>query len=166
VSSLTILLQASAAGAAPQAAEAQLLDIDGTLFIMLGIFLLLLAVLYPLLWKPYLRVRDERVTQVEGARDQAAKLEAEAATRLARVESELAEARRAGEAEAIKLRLETQAREQQIMVEAQAAARTLLAEARATLDATVATEKATLQEQTESLALEIAEKALGRRLAS
>jgi F-type H+-transporting ATPase subunit b len=166
VSSLTILLQASVAGAAPHSAEAQLLDIDGTLFIMLGIFLVLLVVLWPLVWKPYLRVRDERVARVEGAREQAAKLEAEAASRLLRVESELAEARRAGDAETAKLRLETQAREQQIMAEAQVAARNLLTQARAKLDATVAAEKATLQQQTASLALEIAEKALGRRLAS
>ena len=166
MNTLTNLLEAAAAGAAPRSNEAQLLDIDGTVFVMLGIFLVLLVVLWQLLWKPYLRVRDERVSRVEGARDQAAQLEAEAAQRLTRVEQALAEARRAGDAEAAKLRLAGQTREQQVLAEAQAAARKLLAEARAKLDATVATERAVLQQQTAGLAREIAEKALGRRLAS
>ena len=163
---LTILLEAAAAGAAPRAAEPQLLDIDGTVFLMVGVFLLVLGVLWLLLWRPYLRVRDERVARVEGAREQAVQLDAEAAARLSRVESALAEARRAGEAEAAKLRIEAQAREQRIMAEAQGAARTMLAEARAKLDQTVATEKASLERQTAALARDIAEKALGRRLAS
>jgi F0F1-type ATP synthase membrane subunit b/b' len=42
----------------------------------------------------------------------------------------------------------------------------MMTEARAQLDATVAAEKATLQQQTALLAREIAEKALGRGLAS
>jgi F-type H+-transporting ATPase subunit b len=118
------------------------------------------------LWKPYLRVRDERVARVEGAREKAVQLEAEAAARLSRIEGALAEARRAGTTENSRLRLEAQAREQQILAEAQAAARKLMTEARAQLDATVAAEKATLQQQTALLAREIAEKALGRGLAS
>jgi F-type H+-transporting ATPase subunit b len=163
VKSLPTLL---AAGAAPQAAESQLLDLDGTIVIMLGIFLLVLVVLWLLLWRPYLRVRDERVARVEGAREKAAELETEAAARLVRIETALTEARRAGEADTAKLRLQAQANEQQIVAEAQAAAHKMLAEARAKLAETVATEKATLEQQTASLAQEIAEKALGRRLAS
>lgn len=156
----------AAGSAAPQAAEPQLLDLDGTIVVMLGIFLLLLAVLWLLLWRPYLRVRDERVARVEGAREKAAELESEAAARLARIETALAEARRAGEADMAKLRLQAQASEQQIVAEAQAAARQMLTEARAKLAETVATEKANLEQQTTSLAQKIAEKALGRSLAS
>jgi F-type H+-transporting ATPase subunit b len=152
--------------AAPRAAEAQLLDIDGTVFVMLGIFLVLLLVLWQFLWKPYLRVRDERVARVEGAREKAAQLEADAATRLARIETALAEARRTGYAEMTKLRLDAQAREQKVIAEAQEAARKMLVDARAKLDDALATEKANLQEHTYQLGRQIAEKALGRRLAS
>jgi F-type H+-transporting ATPase subunit b len=161
------LLQATAgSGIAPHSAEPQLLDLDGTVFLMLGLFLVLLLILWQFLWKPYLRVRDERVTRVDGARDEAAKLEAETATRLARIETSLAEARRNGNAETAKLRSEAQIREQQIVGEAQTAARTMLAEARARLETTLAAEKANLQTQTNLLAREIAEKTLGRRLTS
>jgi F-type H+-transporting ATPase subunit b len=155
-----------ALGSAPQAGEAQLLDVDGTVFVMLGIFLVLLLVLWQFLWKPYLRVRDERLARTDGARTKAAELENQAAARLTRIEAALLEARRSGTSESAKLRLEAQAKEQQIIAEAQEAARKMLAEARAKLDATVAAEKASLQEETSVLARQIAEKALGRRLAS
>ena len=56
---------------APQSHEPQLIDLDQTVFVQLGIFLLLVLVLYRFLWKPYLRVRGERVTRVEGYRQDA-----------------------------------------------------------------------------------------------
>lgn len=165
--SLTLLQATSTIlSSAPQASEPQLLDLDGTVFVMLGIFVVLLLVLWQFLWKPYLRVREERVSRTEGARAKAAAMEAEAAARLARVETALAEARKAGAAEMAKLRQDAQAKEQQIIAAAQEAARTMLTEARAKLDASVATEKENLKAETGALARQIAEKALGRRLAS
>ena len=153
-------------GAAPRSAEVQLLDIDGTVFVMLGIFLVLLLILWQFLWKPYLRVRDERVARVEGARATATQLEADTAARLTRIETALAEARRAGIAQTTKLRLDAQAREQQIVTEAQDRARQMMLEARAKLDAALLAEKANLQKHTNLLGRQIAEKALGRSLAS
>jgi len=164
---LTLLqVTGTVVNAAPQAAEPQLLDLDGTVFIMLGIFLVLLLVLWQFLWKPYLRVREERVARTDGARAKAAELEAEAATRLARIENALTEARRSGNADMAKLRQDAQAREQQIIAASQEAARRMLTEARTKLDASVATEKANLQTETGLIARQIAEKALGRRFAS
>ncbi len=155
-----------ALASAPQAAEAQLLDVDGSVFIMLGIFLVLLLILWQFMWKPYLRVRDERVARTDGVRATAAELESKAAARLARIETALAEARKSGIAEMARLRQDAQTKERQIIAESQQAARKMLAEARAKLDASVATEKAALQNETSALARQIAEKALGRRLAS
>ena len=85
-------------GGVPQAAEQQLLDIDSTVFVMLGLFLLLALILTKWLWRPYLRVREERVRRGEGARAEAERLEAESAARLARIEAQLTEARKAGQA--------------------------------------------------------------------
>jgi F-type H+-transporting ATPase subunit b len=165
--SLTLLQATSKIlSSAPQAAEPQLLDLDGTVFVMLGIFMVLLLVLWQFLWKPYLRVREERVSRTEGARAKAAEMEAEAAARIGRIETALAEARKAGSVEMAKLRQDAQAKEQQIIAGAQEAARKMLTEARAKLDASVATEKANLQAEAGALARQIAEKALGRRLAS
>jgi F0F1-type ATP synthase membrane subunit b/b' len=150
---------------APQSAEPELLDLDGTVFIALGIFLVTLLVLWQFLWKPYLRVRDERVARTEGARAQAGELDQLAAARIVKVEAALAEARRQGQAEVASLRRDAQAKEQQVLAEAQEAARRMLAEARGQLDATLAREKAALEPESQRLAQLMAEKALGRRLA-
>ena len=153
-------------GGVPQAAEQQLLDLDSTVVVMLGLFLLLALVLTQWLWKPYLRVREERVRRVEGARAEAERLDANSAGRLARIEAQLAEARKAGHAERAQVRALALAREQQVVAEAQAAAFKMLAEARSKLDATLAAERARLADSAATLGREIAEKALGRRLAS
>ena len=79
--------------AAPRSHEPQLIDLDGTFFIQLGILFLLMLFLTRLLWRPYLKVRTERVSRVEGYREQAVKLEADAQQRLERAEAALAEAR-------------------------------------------------------------------------
>ena len=135
----------SAAGAvAPQAHAPQLIDLDGTIFVQLGLFLLLIFVLKRLLWTPYLRVRGERVTRVEGYREEAIRLEADAATRLTRTEAQLAEARRVGSGARGVARAEAQAREQTLLAEATAAAQKTLAEAKTRLDIVLAAERAKL----------------------
>jgi F0F1-type ATP synthase membrane subunit b/b' len=125
---------------------------------MLGLFLVLLLILWQFLWKPYLRVRDERVARVEGAREKAAKLEADAAARLVRIETALTEARRNGNAEIAKLRLEAQAREQQIITEAQDSARKMMLEARAKLATPPHGREGESAKQTNLLGRQIAEK--------
>lgn len=153
-------------GTAPQAGESQLLDIDNTVFVMLGLFLVLAFILTQWLWKPYLRVREERVRRVEGAREEADRLEADAAGRLARIEAQLAEARKAGQAERAQARTAAVAREQEIVSAAQEAARKQLIEARGKLETALTTERARLAAHANALGREIAEKALGRGLAS
>ena len=102
-----------------------------TVFVQLGIFLLLMLVLGQFLWKPYLRVRTERVARVEGYREEAVRLEADAQQRLARADAALAEARRVGAGERAVARAEAHAREQTLLAEATAATQRKLAEARA-----------------------------------
>lgn len=151
---------------APQAGESQLLDIDNTVFVMLGLFLVLAFVLTQWLWKPYLRVREERVRRVEGAREEADRLEADAAARLAGIETQLAEARKASQAERAQARTAAVAREQEIVAAAQETARQQLLEARKKLDLALASERIRLATHATTLGREIAEKALGRGLAS
>src|SRR5215831_14109578 len=132
------------AAGAPQSHEPQLIDVDATLLVQLGLFLLLMLVLHKFLWGPYLRVRSERVTRVEGYREEAAHLEAEAAARLARAEAALAEARRVGSGERAVARAEAHAREQTLLAEANAAAQRTLADARARVQASLEAERAEL----------------------
>jgi F-type H+-transporting ATPase subunit b len=154
----------AAASAAPQSADAQLMDVDGTLFVMLGIFVVLAFVLNKVFWGPYLKVKEQRVLRVDGYREQAKGLEAEAKTRFAKVEAELAEARRIGSAERGRTRVETQAREQAIVAEALASAQKTLADARARVEAAVTAERAALKARAEALGRDAAERVLGRKV--
>jgi F-type H+-transporting ATPase subunit b len=151
---------------APQSPEPQLLDVDATSYLMFGLFLLTVFVLTQWLWKPYIRVREERVARVDGYRQEAERLEREAETRLARVEAQLAEARRVGSGERARARAEAQAHEGKLISEAQAAAQRSLSDARTRVEAAVATERAKLQDRASVLARQITEKVLGRSVAS
>ena len=158
-SALALLLTA-----APQAHEPQLIDVDGTIFLQLGIFLVLMFVLGRFLWKPYLRVRTERVARVEGYREEAAQLEADAQQRLARADAALAEARRTGAGERAVARAEAHAREQTLLAEANAAAQRKLADARGRLIAAVQVERTKLESESSQVAAEAARKILGREV--
>lgn len=150
--------------AASESHEPQLIDVDGTLFLQLGIFLVLLVVLSKFLWKPYLRVRTERVARVEGYREEATQLEADAQQRLARADAALAEARRTGAGERAVARAEAHAREQTLLAEATAAAQRKLADARTRLNASVAAERKKLEDESSQVAAEAARKILGREV--
>ncbi len=162
----TSMYLALAQATAPQSEEQQLLDVDGTLFVQFGLFLLCMFVLTQFLWKPYLEVRSERVGRVEGYKEEARRLENEAAARLTRVEAELAEARRAGSQERARVRSEAVAREQKILAGAQAQAQASLGEARARIEAAMAKERTSMATRAEALGLEAAERVLGRRIAA
>jgi F-type H+-transporting ATPase subunit b len=152
--------------AAPESHEPQLIDIDGTVFVQFGIFVVLALVLWRFMWRPYLRVRGERVSRVEGYREEATKMDADAQQRLTRAELALAEARRAGAGERTVARAEAQAREQTVLAEANAAANRTLADARKRLEGTLAGERAKLNAQAGDVAMAAARKILGREVAS
>jgi F-type H+-transporting ATPase subunit b len=156
-SALVFLLQT-----APVSHEPQLIDLDQTVFVQFGIFLVLALVLWQFLWKPYLRVRGERVTRVEGYRQDAVKMDADAAERLAKAEIALGEVRKQGSGERAAARAEAQAREAVVLAEASAEAQKTLAAARAKLDATLATERGKLDAQTREVAATAARRILGR----
>jgi F-type H+-transporting ATPase subunit b len=152
------------ASVAPKSHENQLIDVDGTTFLQLGLFLVLMLVLTRLLWRPYLRVRAERVNRVEGYRQEAARLETDAASRLARADAALAEARRVGSGERAVARAEAQAREQTLLAEANAAAQRTLADARARLQDTLAAERAKIEQHAAAAGREAARRILGREV--
>lgn len=154
------------AGSAPQAHAPQLMDVDGTIFVQLALFALLAVLMTKLLWKPYLRVRAERVSRVDGYRKDAVRMEADAGARLARAEAQLAEARRLGSGERVVARAEAQAREQTLLAEAHAEAQRSLTAARARLDATVTAEKTRLEAGARDTASRMARRILGREVTS
>jgi F-type H+-transporting ATPase subunit b len=152
--------------AAPESHEPQLIDLDGTAFIQLGLFLLLMLVLRQFLWRPYLKVLGERTTRVDGYKQEAVRLDAEAASRLAKAEAALAEARRVGAGERVEARAVAQKREQELLAAANVAAQKTLAEARARVSAALAGERAKLQQTAADIGAQAARKILGREVSA
>jgi F0F1-type ATP synthase membrane subunit b/b' len=161
----SIYLVLADAGAAPLAHEQQLLDIDGTALLQFGLFLIAMYLLTQLLWKPYLRIRAERGARVEGFKDEAKRMDADAAARFAKVEAQLADARRVGSAERARVRIAAQVREQEIIAAAGAREQEILLEARGRVDKAVAQERASLASRAQLLGHQAAEKVLGRKIA-
>jgi F-type H+-transporting ATPase subunit b len=152
--------------AAPESHEPQLIDLDGTVFVQFGLFLLLMLILRQLLWKPYLKVLGERTTRVEGYKQEAVRLDAEAAARLAKAEAALAEARRQGAGERVEARAAAHQREQELLATANAAAQKTLADARARVSAMLASERAKLQQTAAEIGTQAARKILGREVSA
>ena len=149
---------------APQSHEPQLIDLDGTAFVQLGLFLLLMLVLRQFLWRPYLKVLGERTTRVDGYKQDAARLDAEAAERLAKAEPALAEARRVGAGERVEARAAAHKREQEVLAAANATAQKTLADARARVTASLTAERAKLQQTAAEIGAQAARKILGREV--
>ena len=149
-----------------EAHSPQLIDVDGTVFVQLALFLFLALVLTKLLWKPYLRVRTERVSRVDGYRKQAERMESDAAARMAKAEAELAEARRVGSGGRAVARAEARVREQELVTAAQADAQRSLAAARTKLEGVVSTERARIQASARDIGVKAAERILGREVTS
>jgi F0F1-type ATP synthase membrane subunit b/b' len=159
------LVLADAGARAPAAHEQQLLDIDGTALLQFGLFLLAMYVLTQLLWKPYLRIRAERGARVEGFKDEAKRMDADAAARFTKVEAQLGDARRVGSAERTRVRIAASVREQEIVSAASAREQQTLQEARARVEQAVAAERVNLASRAQRLGHEAAEKVLGRKIA-
>jgi len=162
MSSALLLLSA----AAPQSHEPQLIDLDGTAFVQFGLFLLLMLLLRQFLWRPYLKVLGERTTRVEGYKQEAVRLDAEAAARLARAEAALAEVRRVGAGERVEARATAHKRERELLAAANAAAQKTLAEARQRVAAALATERTKLQQTATEIGAQAARKILGREVSA
>src|SRR5215510_5797233 len=87
-----------------------LIDIDGTVFVQFGLFLVLFVVARSLLFKPYLALRERRKAGIEGARAEAERMTAQADAKLADYEKQFAAARDRANEEGRKVKLEAAAR--------------------------------------------------------
>ena len=142
-----------------------IIDIDWTAAVQLGLFLLLFLVCNALLFQPYLRLRARRREGIQGAREEATRMTAEADARLADYESKLATARtRAGE-EQRKVRAEAAAYERETTDAARKAAMKALDEANAKVQADTEAARKQLLPQAQVLAKTMASRILGREVA-
>lgn len=144
------------------ASSAPVVDIDGTIFIQAGIFLLLMAILYPMLFKPWLAARDRREQAIAGTTDAAADLRARADELARSYDAGLAEAR----AKATALRSDAvkagEAERQRQLASARATAGIELEDLRQRLAREAETAREALGARVDEIARDIASKLLGR----
>ena len=141
------------------------MDIDLTFLIQLGIFLTLVGVLTPILFRPFQRVLSEREKKTTQLRTEASRLEALAGEDRSSYESRLDEARHAAARERDALRAEGKDEERTIIQGARDEVMETLGEARAELVTEETTVRNELATQRDALAVQLVEKILGRKLA-
>ena len=147
------------------AAGHPLIDIDLTAVVQFVLFLALFAVANRFLFQPYLQLRERRRAGIEGAREEAERMTAEADAKFASYEKQIAVAReRAGE-EGRKIRLEGIAHERDVTNAARAQAQKAIDEAQATMRRETEAARAQLMPQAAALARTISSKLLGREVA-
>jgi F-type H+-transporting ATPase subunit b len=142
-----------------------LIDIDLTVFVQFGMFLLLAFIANRMLFQPYLRLRERRKAGIEGARAEAERMTATADAKLADYEKQLATARSRAAEEGRKIRGEAAAHEREVTDKARAAAQTAIDEAQTKMRAETEAARAQLLPQADALARSIASRLLGREVA-
>jgi F-type H+-transporting ATPase subunit b len=147
------------------AGEHPLIDIDLTVLIQFGLFMLMAMVATRLLFRPYLKMREERTAGIEGARREAQELSSEADARLSDYEAKLASARDRALEEQRKIRAEAAAHQREVTEKARIQANASLEEARAKVQAQTESARAELMPRADGLAQEMVSRLLGRQVA-
>jgi F-type H+-transporting ATPase subunit b len=149
---------------APLKEEHPLIDIDHTVWIQLFLFFIVAFIGSRLLFRPYLRMRDERTAGIEGARDEAARLSAEADARLAHYEQEIAAARARAQDERRTIRTDAAARQREVTDQARASAAREYDNERSRVERETNAARQQLMPRAAQVAEEIAGKLLGRKV--
>ncbi len=145
--------------------EHPLIDIDGTLLVQFGIFLVMALFATQWLFKPYLRMRDERKKGIDGARKEADRVSAEADARMAEYEDKLAAARSRAYEKQREIRAEAGTHQREVTEKARAEAAKALEEAQAKVTSETESARSELMPQADAIAQSIASKLLGREVA-
>ncbi|MBX3159266.1 MAG: ATP synthase F0 subunit B [Deltaproteobacteria bacterium] len=141
-----------------------IIDIDLTVFLQFGLFVVMALLANRLLFQPYLALRERRKEGIEGARAEAAQMTATADSKLADYEKQLATARAKANTEGGKVRAEAAAHEQEVTGKARAAALTSIEEAQAKMRQETDAARRELMPQAEALAAKMATRLLGREV--
>jgi F-type H+-transporting ATPase subunit b len=162
---LFILSLVSNAHAASRSGGAIDVDLDLTVFVQVGIFVVMMLVLKPLLFDPMLKLFEEREKRIEGARAEGLKLDRVSAEAEKKYEDAMREARKIAGAERDKLRAEGVRQETEILTGAREEVAKVLEASRANVSAEKASVSAALQAEAKGLGRDLAARVLGRELA-
>lgn len=131
---------------------------------LLVLFALLIWPANQLLWRPLLRVFDERGERIAGSRARAEKVASEADDVLGAYEQAVERARRGADADRAKILEGARTEQSQVTADARRAAEAELAAARESIDAALERARASLGSAADELGREAAAQVLGRPL--
>ena len=141
-----------------------MINLNPTLLIQLAIFLVLMFLLNRILFRPMVRVLEERHARTAGRREKAAQLDAEAESMLATYQARIQEARTEADRARMALVREGQAERQKLLDAATAEAEKTVAAIRARVRSEAAEARKGLQQEADRLADAAAARILGRTI--
>jgi F-type H+-transporting ATPase subunit b len=141
-----------------------IIDLDGTIFVQLGMFFTAFVLLYVLVFKPMVAVLEAREAAIDGAKEQAKQLEHEVKSKQATFENELRKVRSASGEERERLRAEGLDLERKLLERVRSETTMVMNDARARLDIEARRARTELTSQRAELARQIASKVIGREV--
>lgn len=139
-----------------------MIELDWTLFLQFANFMILMAVLNALLFKPLRAALQARREAIEGSKAKIQDLDEQAQAQVARYEAQLQEARQKGGQERAALRKAAQEEEARLLGEANQKSAERLQAIKGQIEEEAGNARQALRSETEALAKEIAGKVLGR----
>ena len=144
--------------------EGSIIDLDGTLFVQLGIFLVLFFVLRALVFKPMTSLFAAREAAIDGARDDARRMEREAKEQSGGFEEAIRKVRTTAGEERDKLRADGLSIEKTLLENVKVETTKVLDNAKVKLDGEREAMRRSMAAQTPVLARQIASKLLAREV--
>jgi F-type H+-transporting ATPase subunit b len=141
-----------------------IIDLDGTVFVQTAMFFIAFGFLYALVFKPMVAMLEAREEAIDGAKDQAKRLDVEVKEKQASFEAELRKVRSASGEERDRLRTEGQEIERQLLDRVRTETASMVTEAKNRLDTEAKLARQELSSEKSALAREIASKLLGREV--
>jgi F-type H+-transporting ATPase subunit b len=141
------------------------IDLDVTVAAQIVLFVLLFLILKPLLFTPMLKLFEERERRIDGAKNEAKAMYAQADAKMAQYETELAKVKRSAGDERDKLRAAGQRREQEILAKVRTETNAMIDDGRAKIAKDATTIRAELDAVSKTVARELASRVLGREVA-
>jgi len=138
------------------------IKLDWTLFLQFANFMILMAVLNALLFKPLRAALQARREAIESSKAKVHDIDEQVQAQIARYEAQLQEARQQGGQERAALRKTAQEEEGRILGEANQKSAEKLLSIKAQIHEEAGAARQTLRNETEALARDIAGKVLGR----
>ena len=141
-----------------------MIEINWTLFLQFANFIILMAVLNVLLFKPLRAALKQRQETIEGSRIKIQDLEEQVQAQVARYEAQLQEAKQNAAQERAALRHAAQQEESRMLAEARGLSADRLQSIKDKVAVEAETARQSLRGETEAIARQIAGKVLGREI--